>query len=86
MGEKERRKKGKGGEVIYYLTDVWSDRIVEGSLFNVLRNKLALVLDDVQCQSLVYISQIVCGQVSAIFCTDRHARECVSTVLPIHVL
>ena len=51
-----------------YHRDVWSDGIVESSLLHVLRNKVALFLDDVECQSLLLVSKIVFRQRAAVLC------------------
>ena len=44
---------------VLYHGDVWSDRVVESSLLHVLWHEVALLLDDIQSQSLVLVSQVL---------------------------
>ena len=51
-----------------YHRNVWNDGVVESSLLNVLRNKVALFLDDVECQPLLLVSKIVFRQRAIVLC------------------
>ena len=54
-----------------YHRDVWCYWIVEGALLDVLRDKVALVLHHIQCQSLVVVTKIIFGQCAATFYEER---------------
>ena len=62
-----------------YHGDVRCDRVVECPLFHVLRDKAALVLHHMQCQSLFWVSQIIHRQPTPALCAqgekDRRAGE-----------
>lgn len=46
---------------------MWCDWIVECTFLNMLWNKVALVLDNIQCKALIWVTKIIVWQCSSVF-------------------
>ena len=57
-----------------YHGDVRRDRVVECPLFHVLGDKVALGLHHVQCQSLIWVSNIIRWQSMPTLCAQREGE------------